>query len=142
MQKTKYKHGPLYEHAKKELEKSGLSNGKGLDQTIFNSTLRLIDTYERSSASPLAADTIAQLFDVLRSGGLINPPTNYPGEWRLEPGLRCSVNVRCPDYRSDDHGKTWRHVSGATGISIDVSVKESDSGSKENKTNVQSADSK
>lgn len=145
MNKKIQKHGPLYDHAKQELERAGVSPGKGnYDQKVFHTTLKLVDIYERAAESELLGETIHNLFSTLSKGELINPPTDDPDEWKLMPGLGEGVMVlrRCNLFRSNDGGVTWyRADNGASGVSK-VVTKEADDGSEERSEEVQPTESK
>lgn len=144
MGKKQIKHGPLYEHALAELERAGISGGKGnLDQSVYHPVLKLIDTFERATPTQLLADTIGNLFGALSRGELIEPPTEDPDEWQLQPGLGEGVMTlrRCPVFRSRDGGITWYRVdTGASGISK-VVTEDSIHGSQEGSEDVQSKES-
>lgn len=136
MVKKKPEHGPLYEHARQELERAGVLGGKGnLDQKVYHTTLKLIDTYEKAATSQLLANTIGNLFATLSQGEIINPPTDDVDEWQLIPTLQAidgtqghtSVLRRCKAFRSDDAGVTWyRRDTGADGVSEVVTEEEND----------------
>ena len=142
MGKKKIAHGPLYEHAKRELELAGITSGKGnVDQTLSGTVLKLIDVYERGSKSEFLASTSLNLFRVLATGELINEPTDDPDEWQLVNGLGegVCVNRRCNAFFSRDGGVTWfRTDTGAQGVSKKVEeVQDGD----ETKEDVQPAES-
>ena len=151
MVKKKIEHGPLYEHARQELERAGVSSGKGnLDQKVYHTTLKLIDTYEKAADTQLLANTIGNLFASLSQGEIINPPTDLVDEWQLRPTLfardgsgpgHTSVLRRCQAFRSDDAGVTWyRPDTGGDGVSIEVEG-ESDNANEKTET-VQPTESK
>lgn len=126
-QKKKIEHGPLYEHAKSELERAGITGVKGnVDQTVYHTVLKLVDIYERNGKTEFLATSIGNLFATLSQGELINSPTDDPDEWKLMRGLGDGVSVlrRCDKFRSNDGGVTWyRPDTGASGVS-EVSVKQ------------------
>lgn len=142
MAKKPTEHGPLYEHAKAELEMAGITSGKGnLDQKIYHTVLKLIDTYEKTAESELIANTVRNLFNTLSGGELINGPTDDPSEWKLVPGFGDGVMVlrRCNVFRSRDAGVTWyREDTGASGISK-VVTEESNNANQESTENIQPA---
>jgi hypothetical protein len=144
MVKKKAEHGPLYEHAKAELERAGISGGKGnMDQKVYHTVLKLVDTYERASASELLANTIGNLFATLSQGEIINSPTDDPDEWKLMPGLGEGVMVlrRCNAFRSRDGGVTWyREDTGASGVSS-IATEDKNDASEESTEDVQPAKS-
>lgn len=121
MAKKKIEHGPLYAHAKAELERGGISSGKGnMDQTLHHTVLKLIDTFERGTATELMAEAVRNIFVPLSRGDIINDPTDDPDEWKLMPGLGEGVMIlrRCGSFRSRDGGVTWyREDTGQSGIS-------------------------
>lgn len=129
--------GELYEHAKKELELAGLTGGKGnLDQSVYHTTLKLIEHFERvSSKSKLMGDTVRSLFNTFSQGEVINDPTDDPNEWVAAPGIGDGVVVlkRCNKFYSLDGGVTWRRTDdpGAVGISKKVTEVSDGSESKE-----------
>lgn len=144
MAKKKQEHGPLYEHAKAELERAGISGGKGnMDQKVYHTVLKLVDTYEKAAVSELMANTIGNLFATLSQGELINSPTDDPDEWKLMPGLGEGVMVlrRCNAFRSKDGGVTWyRDDTGATGVST-IATEDNKDASEESSQDVQPAKS-
>lgn len=139
MAKHEQKHGPLYEHAKRELELAGISGGKGnMDQKVFHTVLRLVDTFERSADSEMLADLIRNVFATLSAGEIMNAPTSDPGEWMPAPGLGENVMVlkRCNAFRTTDGGDTWfRPDTGASGLS--KAPKEVQNANEETKKDVQ-----
>ena len=134
--KKKPEHGPLYEHAKAELERAGITGGKGnMDQKVYHTTLKLVDTFERAAESELLANTIGNLFATLSQGELINSPTDDPDEWKLMPGLGDGIMVlrRCNAFRSKDGGQTWyREDTGASGVST-IATEDSNDASEKTK---------
>lgn len=140
MAKKKAEHGLLYAHAKAELERAGISGGKGnMDQKVYHTVLKLVDTYEKAAESELLANTIGNLFATLSQGELINSPTDDPDEWKLMPGLGEGIMVlrRCNAFRSKDGGVTWyREDTGASGVSS-IATEDKNDGSEESTEDVQ-----
>lgn len=139
-------YGPIYQHAKAELERAGVTGKKGqLDQKIFHTTLKLVHVYEQAGPSDLTLSTISNLFNTLSQGELINKPTNDPDEWEHTPSLGEDIylNKRCQLFISRDGGKTWqRPDTGSYGVSVDVTKEEEqDDANEENSEDVQPKES-
>lgn len=121
MNKKIQKHGPLYEHAKSEIELAGVSSGKGnFDQTLSRTVLKLVDVFERSADTDLLKSMISNMFTTLASGEILNKPTTNPAEWDDMPesdGVK--FLIRCPLYRTVDNGQSWYRIdNGNGGVSI------------------------
>jgi len=134
MSKRNREFGPLYQHAKAELELAGVTQGKGnIDQKLMSTTLKLVDVLEKNSPTEFIKTTILNIFRVLSVGELLGKPTDNPDEWLPAEGLEGGIlyNKRCDNYFSRDGGKTWFTAQGNYGIS-DKFGKDNDHGNQEN----------
>lgn len=130
------KHGPLYEHALRELESAGITVGKGnMDQKVSSTVLKLVDIYEHNGTSELIRSMVRNLFVTFSAHDIINPPTDNPDEWTLIRDAEGDYLVlrRCTDYRSRDGGISWYRQDGAAGLSIKSKEGELDAVSQEEK---------
>jgi len=142
MAKKKHEHGPLYLHARRELELAGLSEPKGANDTsVFSTTLRLVDTLERGTKTEFQRNVVMDMFASLSNGAVITDITDDPSEWEQVEGLGdgVSVNKRWNKIFSKDGGKTWIRGDGsASGVSKHIEpIEEESSDANETKKDVQ-----
>lgn len=133
---AKKEHGPLYEAAKRELQLAGMvENGKSPAETsIYHTTLKLVDTFEKGSKSEFTASVIRATFNVLSDGGLIEGPINDPSDWLAPDEQGRIVNSRSNKIFTNDGGKTWFQLDGTAGVSKDPVIKEASDGSETKET--------
>lgn len=141
MGKKKYEHGPLYQHAKRELELLGLSNPKGANDTlIYSTTLRLIDTLERGTRNEFQRNAVSGLFGALSDGMALTEITDDPNEWEPAPGVgdNVLVNKRCNKFFSRDGGSSWvRGDNNSSGISKKVHIEKETTDANETQEDIQ-----
>lgn len=131
MVKNKHEHGKLYAHAVSELEKAGISIGKGnVDQKLSSTVLKLVSTFERVADDQLIAGTVFGIFKALITGDLLGDPTNDPNEWAPVSGLGegVSYNIRCNQILSHDNGISWYRADNNAICGLSKDVLEADNG--------------
>jgi mannose-6-phosphate isomerase-like protein (cupin superfamily) len=106
----------LKEHAKYELEKSGLlSKDSVYNGLLGNSVLKLCECFAKQGHSGHSADVALDLFETLAKFHTLTPITGDEKEWEdvsKMSGEPLWQNKRDPSFFSKDSGKSW-YVVGA-----------------------------
>jgi mannose-6-phosphate isomerase-like protein (cupin superfamily) len=106
----------LKEHAKYELEKSGLlSKDSVYNGLLGNSVLELCECFAKQGHSGHSADVTLDLFETLSKFHTLTPITSDDKEWddvSKMSGEPLWQNKRDPSFFSKDSGKSW-YVVGA-----------------------------
>lgn len=111
---SKKEHGTLYKRAQAELQLAGLRpDAKSpAELSIYHTTLKLVDQFEKGTVSNFTTGTIKGLFLILVDGELINDITDSPAEWEQFGKELEYRNLRNPNIYSVDGGATWFRVDG------------------------------
>lgn len=102
---------PLWEHAKRELDLTGMFKSEvEWDKKIANSVLELIKVFLEQEHTGFSAITTLMLFNKLVKFENLTPITSNPEEW-MEVGPNIWQNKRNPVYFSHDQGKTFYDIN-------------------------------